>query len=1480
MSDSVNQKNSEITIDITEHVSNSQQSQRPLGSEDPSEKGRSLPSGMEGPPGKGKAPPGMSPRIREDPPVKFFQLFRYSTYGEKIFLFIGFIAILLEGIATPLLTYVFGEVLNVFTDRERNKALSSLSENNPMYEAKIPEKEFLSKVNKYTIYFLALGGIAFICSLTWYYIFTITGAKQTTRIRLLAFNSMLRQNISWHETKNAGELTGNIVSDTLMIQDGISDKIGRFAVQFFTVIGCFVIAFYRCWQLTLILMTGIPIMSISGAVLGSNMAKLGRQSTIAFTKAAGVAQQSLSMIRTVNSFGAEKQELKRYSDTLAVTLKIGIKRAHVLGICLGTAFAVSYIIYGGAFFFGVRFVEKNNNPKDPGDILNVLMAVIMACNTLNGITSNISVFTDACAAAGSLFHIIEQAPEKIDIKTVGKRNNDPNIKLNGTIEFRNVHFSYPSRPNDEILNGLSFTCKPGQTIALVGTSGNGKSTVIQLLERFYEPSSGEILIDGKNIKDYNLGFLRSNIGIVLQEPTLFEGTICENIKISCPDATQEEIEKAAKLAQCHEFISDFPLGYNTTVGERGAQLSGGHKQRICIARALLDNPKILLLDEATATLDNRSEKTVQMALDSASLGRTTLVVAHRLTTIRDADCILVINKGTIVEKGTHDELMAIGSNGIYYGLVKTQELLASNEKSDDGANSNFEVNDSCFMSTDDDLDQTEITYNQSSEYLIQKNEEFYGNDNSPTNKKFNLYSTPEKMKLDSKIINEDEKSISSTKATIIETDDNSINENTLLEEDLKNRNRVSFSHTSKLTNSDDNSITKDLFKTRGFNKNFKDSIKSKCSTISEMETDEIEKNLKFDEKNNRYLQKEEDYSKRVIPIKKLWGLIKGFRSIFIISLIGSAFNGCVEPIFSIIYSNAINLFRETDKNKMYSDATLWTFLFFALALLNFFSFYAQSGGQTASGTKLSHSLRIKVFKNLLRQDIGYFDCHDVGTNHEANRSGFKGGPSYKSAIKSSGSGSLTSKLSTEASIVSGIMTFIGNSIQITFCIGGAIIISFINGWKLALIILITVPFTIISGVFQMKSKSALNKRSRTHYEDASQLACEAIVNIKTIFALNIEDHFYQKYKNKLIEPDKRLAQRSIISSFGYGISSSITFFTYAIGFYFGSKYVSSNEYSFKQMMLIFSSLMFSSDTIGHYASLMPDINKSIEAFYHILELLNQKSKIDPYDNSGIPFNPNESVGLEISNLHFSYPSRPGVPILHFKNGDGFHVNPGENCAIVGTSGCGKSTIISLILRWYDPKKGNININNISNKEYNIGEFRRSISIVSQEPSLFNISILENIRYGKPDASLEEVYAAARIANIHDFIMTLPDQYNTLTGGYGNTRLSGGQKQRIAIARAIIRNPKLLLLDEATSALDSENEAAVQVALDKASQGRTTITIAHRLSTIRGADVIIVMKQGKIVEQARKCQNKSAHEQLLSQQGEYYQMVLMGENTSK
>jgi len=294
------------------------------------------------------------------------------------------------------------------------------------------------------------------------------------------------------------------------------------------------------------------------------------------------------------------------------------------------------------------------------------------------------------------------------------------------------------------------------------------------------------------------------------------------------------------------------------------------------------------------------------------------------------------------------------------------------------------------------------------------------------------------------------------------------------------------------------------------------------------------------------------------------------------------------------------------------------------------------------------------------------------------------------------------------------------------------------------------------------------------------------------------------------------------------------------------------------------------DNYGRVSAIAPNYTRSIGAFTHVLEIIDRKPKIDSRSVEGCTKSKGELKGnVLIKGLQFTYPSRPSIVVLRMGD-DAIEIPEGKVCGIVGGSGCGKSTILGLIPRWYDPQQGTITIDGIKNTDYNIKYLREQIGIVNQEPMLFNISIKENILYGKQDAMDEEVHEAAKKANIHDFIMSLPEGYDTLVGGIGTTQMSGGQKQRIGIARTIIRNQKILLLDEATSALDAEYEIKVQEALEDASIGRTTITVAHRLSTIKQADLIVVMKNGKIAE-------KGTHDQLMNLKGEYYEMVLAGDD---
>lgn len=388
-----------------------------------------------------------------------------------------------------------------------------------------------------------------------------------------------------------------------------------------------------------------PILAVSMGILAKVQASLTENELKAYAKAGGVAEEVFSSIRTVMAFGGQSKEIDRFQDNLTFAKKAGIKRGMATGIGAGLVWGIIYASYALAFWYGISLILAacDGNSYSSSDLLIVFFSVLIGAMQIGQAAPYIEAFSVARGAAATIFAIIDRIPP---IDSSSNKGLVPN-GVEGKIAFRNVHFNYPSRPDVKILQGISFDVIPGQTVALVGTSGCGKSTCVQLLQRFYDPLEGFVSIDGNELRDLNLGWLREQMGVVGQEPILFGTSIGENICYGRDGVSQEEMERAAKEANAHDFIQRLPRKYDTLVGERGAQLSGGQKQRIAIARALVRHPKILLLDEATSALDTQSEAVVQKALDKARQGRTTIIVAHRLTTIRNADRIIVIKDGVI-----------------------------------------------------------------------------------------------------------------------------------------------------------------------------------------------------------------------------------------------------------------------------------------------------------------------------------------------------------------------------------------------------------------------------------------------------------------------------------------------------------------------------------------------------------------------------------------------------------------------------------------------------------------------------------------------------------------------------------------------------------------------------------------------------------------------------------------------------------------
>uniref|UniRef100_A0A1B0DDU0 ABC-type xenobiotic transporter n=1 Tax=Phlebotomus papatasi TaxID=29031 RepID=A0A1B0DDU0_PHLPP len=472
------------------------------------------------------------------------------------------------------------------------------------------------------------------------YIMNLIALRQTTRIRKLFLKSVLSQDMTWYDSKSSLDFATKITSNLDLLKDAIGEKLVT-TVLLLSAFTCHMtLSFVTGWQLTIVI-GGVYTVLIVGCSIfvGKSEARLAEREVESYSVAGSIAEEVFNSIRTVAAFGGEEKESQRYAESLRKAEKTGILKSFYSGLQSGVMWFLVFGGFGCAFYYGIHLMVLDFDlpPEDRTyTVKTILLIVLCMINGAQFVTFTIPSLETIIAAKGSstsIYEVINRRSKIDPFSPVGKKIEN----FRGDVEFKNIRFEYPSRSDVKVLKGISFKVHKGQTVALVGSSGSGKSTCLQLIQRLYDPIEGIVSIDEVNIKELNIAFLRSRIGVVGQEPVLFSATIAENIRYGNPEATHEEIIAAAKIANCHNFIEKLPLEYNTMLAENSTQLSGGQKQRIAIARAIVRNPKILLLDEATSALDTESEREVQKALDKASEGRTTLIVSHRLSSIRNAN---------------------------------------------------------------------------------------------------------------------------------------------------------------------------------------------------------------------------------------------------------------------------------------------------------------------------------------------------------------------------------------------------------------------------------------------------------------------------------------------------------------------------------------------------------------------------------------------------------------------------------------------------------------------------------------------------------------------------------------------------------------------------------------------------------------------------------------------------------------------------
>ncbi|PWN47244.1 P-loop containing nucleoside triphosphate hydrolase protein [Violaceomyces palustris] len=1299
------------------------------------------------------------------PTIFSTQFFRHPTVQYTL----AFVFALVSALAIPSLDLLYGRWTGEITRVDATPA----------------SIRFYSNQAGYIIFVVGLVQLL----LTWsaLTLFMLSAEKLTSRLRVAYFSSLLSQDVSFFDVHGSGELSGRVSRDIDHIRIGIGEKMLHVGNGFGVMIASTVVGFLRSPSIAGVLFGIIPITMALFAFLGKMTDRVSVSASRIEGQIATFMEQILSSPRIVHAFSLSEALLTKLDTSFINPLqKYSRYRAAIRSVELASVYAVMMWNYSAFFAWGAHQIAGGHTTIGPAT--TAFWSFINSFFTIANVVPHMASIIQAFVSLRIIRQTITSSPRVNVRDTSGMKLYDTEQanRFATSFEIVDVSFAYPSRPNVQSLKDVSFTLEAGKATALVGPSGSGKSTIMSLLMREFDPeprspqvptpddieksvekaNKGQILFAGQDIRNLNVSWYRSQIGIVSQHPQLFSGSVLDNLVAALTQDQKRQIKEQAeaqsidpeqlirqisinalKKAQAWDFVSGLSRGLDTLLS-RTNKLSGGQRQRLAIARALIRQPKVLFLDEATSALDSTNEERIRVALEKEQHDRkmTCCIIAHRLSTVRHADKIVVFANGCIVDQGTHEELMQTGRSDSTYRDMVLQQSAIANTKPDARDPSKNESDDA-----------------------------------------------------------------------------------------------------SSMTECGSSILTKSLFgKDSSTNLARTDVLRSWRTELEDLPEGIVKENAAIGPSMELMETQDESEAGEERPIgvaskfHLLWSRTKGKRGALALGCLAALVASGVFPASGFMTGKGVAALSHPDPDELRRDAYLWSLLLFAMGVADAILYTLQGFCLEVAADHLCILLKRDSLKTIIDRSISFFD-----------NQGQDGG-------------GLSASLSKHpANIAHGMGTVLGNVIISLGNFAGSVTAAFILSWRATVVGFAPIVLVICTGYLTVTQMERFESFCNEATLKSTEYLSEHVEAIRTVFSLGRQETVLASFAAKG-EVNRRMTWPLLWATLGFAAGQSFMLLPSSLIFFYSGVLLAKEQISIHAIYAVFELQLITGFAASRLTTFVPDIARTLSSIEVVARWLTEQTPDRAYKQDENEEKEIDMGDLEFHDVEFSYPNSLGEPVVKRIN---LTVRQGSTVAFVGTSGSGKSSCLALISRFYDPTVGSITLNGKDIREMDLSKLRDSISLVSQDPVLFQGSIRWNVALGanRPDQVDDEaIRRACQEANILDFVLSLPDGFDTEIGLKG-AQLSGGQRQRLCIARALLRDPKILLLDEATSGLDANSELAVQTALEQATQQRTTILIAHRLSTIRNADMIYVFEDGQVVE-------SGSHVELIQRNARYLELI--------